>query len=64
MRAADALGAGGGQPAVLADQGAEAVERAVAHMVGEHDMVGEGDIAGASVTLTWPLAVTLSVFWS
>ena len=63
--AVDALGAGGGQPAILADQGAEAGQHAVAHLVGEHDMIGEGDIAAcSSVTLTWPLAVTLSVFWS
>ena len=42
--AVDALGAAGGQPPGLADQGAEARQRAVAQMVGQHHMVGEGDI--------------------
>ena len=65
VRAIDALGAGGGQPAVLADQGAEAGEHALAHVIGQHHMIGKGDIALARRSmLTWPSAVTLSVFWS
>ncbi len=41
----DAFGAARRQPSILADQGAEAAQHAVAHVIGEHDMIGEGDIA-------------------
>ena len=44
-RAADALGAGGGQPSILADQGAETIEDAVAHAIGEDEIVDEEDVA-------------------
>ena len=43
--AIDALGTARRQTAGLADQRAKAPQRAVAHMVGQNDMIGEGDVA-------------------
>ena len=40
------------------------VERALAHLVLEHDMIGKGDIAALVDHADMAAAVTVSVFWS